>query len=183
MTNTNRHQKPVEASPAEKAADEAKSLRDDARAKAAEMRDTASRAARDTANEAKAGVAKEISNMGSALRRASEELRDGSPQERTFGYMASTLADLSDTVRDKDLGEMVDDLSRFARRNPVAFLGGAALLGFAGVRMAKASARRDNTPENWESTYPDHIATEPKAGRSAAEARSAAAPHNLRDEP
>ena len=93
------------------------------------------------ASAAKEGVADEISSVSRALRKASDELRDGSAQERTFGAAASSMADFADTVRDKDLGQMVDDLGDFARRNPVAFLGGAALLGFAGVRMAKASRR------------------------------------------
>ena len=65
----------------------------------------------------------------------------GSAQGRSFGKMASTLADLSDTVRDKDVGEMVDDISEYARHNPLGFLAGAALLGFAGTRLAKASRR------------------------------------------
>ena len=44
-------------------------------------------------------------------------------------------------MRDKDLGEVAGDVSDFARRNPLAFLGGAALLGFAGTRIARASER------------------------------------------
>ncbi len=142
MSDTTAHDQSHQASSTRQAADEAKTLKDEALAKAGSVRDAAIDAARDTAESAKAGVADEISTVGDALRRASDDLRDGSPQERTFGQMASTLADLSDTVRDKDMGEMVDDLSGFARRNPVAFLGAAALVGFAGVRMAKASQRK-----------------------------------------
>lgn len=119
----------------------AESLRDDAVDAATSLRDRATEEAAHQAEAAKSGVASEISDMGRALRRASDELRDGSPQERSFGYMAEALADLSDSVRDKDLGEMVGDISAFARRHPGAFLGGAALLGFAGVRVAKASQR------------------------------------------
>lgn len=119
----------------------AQSLREDAENKARELGEAVADKARSQVESAKDGVAEEISSVSRALRHASDELRDGSPQERTFGYMAGTLADLADTVRGKDLGEVVGDLSDFARRNPVAFLGGAALLGFAGVRMAKASQR------------------------------------------
>ena len=128
------------------------STADTAKAEAQSMRDDAERAVKDTgqaiadearhrADSAKEGVAAEISSVSSALRKASDELRGGSPQERTFAAAASALADVSETVKDKDLGELVNDLSGFARRNPLAFLGGAALLGFAGVRMAKASHR------------------------------------------
>ncbi|MEL7253972.1 MAG: hypothetical protein AAGL23_07335 [Pseudomonadota bacterium] len=97
------------------------------------------------ATDAKDGVADEVSSVSNALRRASEDLREGSPQERAFDAVSGSLADLSDSVRSKDITEMVDDVSDFARRNPVTFLGGAALLGFAAVRMAKAT-QRDHTP-------------------------------------
>lgn len=128
----------------------AKSLRDDAEQTVREVGKAVADGARTRAENAKAGVADEISSVSHALRRASEELRDGSPQERTFGYVAGNLADFADTVRGKDLGELVDDMSEFARRNPIAFLGGAALLGFAGVRMAKASRRARDEQKNRE---------------------------------
>ena len=97
------------------------------------------------ADGAKSGVADEVSGIASALRTAAREMREGSPQERTFGQIAEGLADASESIRDKDLGEMAGDLSDFARRNPLVFLGGAALAGFAATRFAKASSssRRD----------------------------------------
>lgn len=125
----------------ETAGDTAKELGQEARDTAESLKNRATEEASRRGDEAKEGVADEISNMGSALRRAAEELRSGSPQERTFGHMADALADFSETVRDKDFGELAGDLSGFARRNPLAFLGGAALLGFAGTRIARASER------------------------------------------
>lgn len=160
MSDNRMSQGPSDTSTASEAESEAKSLADDVRNKAAQARDTAADAIHTTAVGAKDGVADEISSIGNALRRASDDLRSGSPQERTFGQMASTLADLSDTVRDKDLGEMVDDLSNFARRNPIAFMGGAALLGFAGVRMAKASQRH--------TTHASDYAAQDASGRQTA---------------
>lgn len=126
---------------AEAAKSEAGTLRKDAENTVRDVSDTVVGEAHARADAAKEGVADEISSVSRALRKASEELRGGSPQERTFGAAASSLAEFADTVRDKDLGQMVDELGDFARRNPMAFLGGAALLGFAGVRMAKASRR------------------------------------------
>ena len=125
------------------------------------------------------GVANEISDMGQALRRAAEELRSGSPQERTFGQMANTLADLSDTVRDKDLGEIVNDVSGFARRNPVGFLAGAALLGFAGTRLAKASSRNTqgsvDLSHMWDTDEHDDELETHISGRTPASAAAPAA--------
>jgi hypothetical protein len=129
------------ASDTETAKAAAEDLSRDVKDTARNLKDSAMNEAQSRAETAKEGVADELSSVSKALRHASDELRQGSPQERTFGYMAGAIADLADTVRDKDLGEMVENLSDFARRNPAAFLGGAALLGFAGVRMAKASRR------------------------------------------
>lgn len=91
------------------------------------------------AEAAKKSVAGEVSSVASALRTASDEMRKGSPQERAMGQIASTLADVSDSIRDQDLGQMVSAANDFARRHPVAFLSSAAFLGFAAARFAKSS--------------------------------------------
>ncbi len=94
---------------------------------------------RSQANQAKDRVAGEVGDVAQALRRAAEELRGGSAQERTLGQVANSLADASDAIRDKDLGEIIQSVSKVARDNPVLFLGGAVLLGFAASRYAKAT--------------------------------------------
>lgn len=119
----------------------AKSLAEEAKTAARDTANQAAESARSQAESAKNSVAGEVSNVARALRKAAEESREGSPQERTFGQIAEGLADMSETVARKDLGEMARDLSDFARRNPLAFLGGAALIGFAATRFAKAGQR------------------------------------------
>ena len=89
---------------------------------------------------AKESVAEEVSGLASVLRNAADELRSGSPQERTLGQIANGLADASEAIRDKDLGEIVHSVSDFARRNPAMFLGASVLLGFAATRFVKASS-------------------------------------------
>lgn len=132
----------------------AKPMTEEAKEKAAELARQAKTAARDVAQDAaaaakeqaemaKSSVADEVSGVASALRTAAAEMRSGSPQERTFGQIAEGLADASEAMRNKDLSEMVQDVSAFARRNPLVFLGGAALIGFAATRFARASGERD----------------------------------------
>ena len=116
--------------------------------------------ARSRAEGAKSDVADEVGDVASALRRASEELRGGSAQERTFGMIAGSLADASDYIRDKDFGDALKSVSRVARDNPLLFLGGAALLGFAASRYAKASGDGTGTSH-----------TSPPADRNAQENR------------
>ncbi|ETX28952.1 hypothetical protein [Roseivivax isoporae] len=94
---------------------------------------------------AKGGIASELAGLARALRAAAGELTPGSIQERGFDQMAGGLDSAADTVRDRDLGQLADDISGMARRNPIGFLGGAALLGFAATRFAKASSRHGGT--------------------------------------
>jgi len=93
-----------------------------------------------TAGKARDTAAEEVGSIAAALRTAAGELRGGSLQERTFSQLADGLADASDKMRGKDMGAMLGEVNGFARRHPLAFLGGAALLGFAATRVAKASA-------------------------------------------
>lgn len=118
------------------------SVATDIKTAAAQKFDEAVTEVRSRADDAKAGMADEVSDVAMALRRAAEELRGGSAQERTLGQISSSLADVSDSIRDKDLGEILQMTSRVARENPLLFLGGAALLGFAVSRYAKASGNQ-----------------------------------------
>ena len=124
---------------------EAQKLSDTARDVGKDAYNRISEAGTQKTEEVKDGAASEIDNISSALRSAAEKSREGSPQERTFGQAAEALADFSDTVRNKDLGQLLSEVNTFARRNPMAFLGGAALLGFAATRFAKASSSRPDT--------------------------------------
>ncbi|SDY71023.1 hypothetical protein [Citreimonas salinaria] len=119
---------------------QAKGLAEDARQAGQQAYDTVKDEAGHQAEEAQSRIASEAGDVAQALRKAAEASRDGSPQERTFGQIADALADASEGFSRKDLGELVSDANHFARRNPIAFLGGAALLGFAAARFAKASS-------------------------------------------
>ncbi|GEM_PF-6139013 len=94
---------------------------------------------RSKADEAKTDAASEVRDAADALRKALEGLRGGSAQDRTLGQVATSLADMSDSVRGKDLGQILQMASTVARAHPILFLGSAALLGFVVSRYAKAS--------------------------------------------
>lgn len=123
-----------------KASEAAGSAAETAKSHARDLAQTAQTEATNYAYQARDTAADEVKGVASALRTAADELRSGSPQERSFSQLADGLADVSDSMRDKDLGEMVSDLNGFAKRNPMVFLGGAALLGFVATRFAKASS-------------------------------------------
>lgn len=135
---------------------------------AADLRDAAAQKFDETvsqvksqANDAKANVASEVNDVAMALRRAAGDLRGGSAQERTLGQLANGLADASDAIRNKDLGEILDSVSKVARNNPALFLGGAVLLGFAASRYAKASSGGSAQPGHQEGGAYGFVANSP----------------------
>ncbi|MGR3436099.1 MAG: hypothetical protein ACU0CO_14605 [Shimia sp.] len=139
----------------------AKSALDDTKAAARDAAQQAQSTAKAKAEEHKQTVASEVGNVASALRTARDEMREGSPQERIVGEIAGTLADVSDGIAGKDVGDMVADVSAFARRNPLVFLGSAALVGFAAAQFMKASdpaKRGGHAPQANPTTPPAHPA-------------------------
>ena len=110
------------------------------KSRAGDVAGTISSEAANYADRAKGTIADEVQSVASALRTAADEMSRGSASERTFSQIANGLADASDAMRDKDLGQIVSVLSDYAKRNPLIFLGGAALVGFAATRCAKASS-------------------------------------------
>ncbi|TCS65871.1 hypothetical protein [Primorskyibacter sedentarius] len=123
----------------------AEEIKEDARSTVDHVRGEAERIAQQQANAARQRVADEVGSLGGALRKAARDLQDGTIQEQAMSRVADGIADLSDNIATADLRQGVDELAGYARRQPVAFLGAAALLGFAGARFLKAS---DNTAPN-----------------------------------
>lgn len=93
------------------------------------------------ADKMRGGAAQEIRQIADALQTAARELDEGTSQRRMFDRLASNVDHVAKAVTDRDMGEMLNDLNDLARRNPMLFLGGAALAGFAATRLATASAR------------------------------------------
>ncbi len=119
----------------------AKSLADDLKTKASQTAEEVKSSVQNATANKRNEAADEVSSIADSLRKAADDMRDGSPQARTMSQIASGFADASDAIRSKDLAELSREVSGFARRNPIAFLGGAALIGFTAARLAKASAK------------------------------------------
>ena len=101
--------------------------------------DDAKAAAADKTEAVKGRTADEISRTAEGLEAAAKEM-DGSPlQQDLLREAADGLKHIAQAVQGKSIGAMVGDLSEFGRQNPLAYLGGAALAGFALARFARAS--------------------------------------------
>ena len=114
-------------------------IRDAAAGGAARVREGAAARTED----AKQGLAREMSATARALDAASRDMADHPLQHGLLREASSCLASLADALHSRPAGDLVAHVADFGRRNPVAFLGGATLAGFALARLAMASAPAD----------------------------------------
>jgi ElaB/YqjD/DUF883 family membrane-anchored ribosome-binding protein len=86
----------------------------------------------------------ELSGLADAVRQTGRNLRN--QQKAGIAQYAERAADQIDQVvqyaESRDVGELLNDAERFARRHPEAFLGGAFILGLVAGRFLKSSQDR-----------------------------------------
>lgn len=123
------------------------------REKASDLAETAKQQARQQYDSRIGSAIREIDCLASALRRAGDEVSSNgsSVTARVANGVADKLETFSGSLSGKSLDEVVEDVESFARRNTAAFLGGAALIGFAAARFLKSSSRGDF--ENGDTQY------------------------------
>jgi hypothetical protein len=86
-------------------------------------------------------AAEGLTSVAHALRQTGQQLR-AQDQQAVTGYIetaASQVERVSNYLRQNDLGGLIDDVERFARRQPALFLGGTFVLGLLGARFLKSS--------------------------------------------
>jgi len=82
-----------------------------------------------------------IKSVIDAVRQTGESLRE--KNGTIAGYAdsaASQLERFSTQLRDRDVSELMDEVSSFARRQPALFIGGGVALGLVAARFLKSSA-------------------------------------------
>jgi len=95
---------------------------------------------RDTAEDKKNAGADFVSELAGAVRRAAGAFDDQIPQAANYIRQAAEQIDgASDALRQRHVGDLVEGVQDFARRQPTAFLGMTVLAGFAAVRFLKSS--------------------------------------------
>ena len=94
-------------------------------------------------DEQKNKAADGLGGIADVFRNAGNELRNENETMAQYVDMASDqLRRFADNIRQRGVADMMDDVNRFARRNPAMFIGGAFLVGFGIARFMKASAQR-----------------------------------------
>jgi hypothetical protein len=118
----------------------AEEVKQDVRAAADQVKEQAY----STAGRQKDVAAQQMGGWAQALRAASDDLRNRG-QETAAAYVgqaADGLERASGTVRTHDVDDLIGTVEDFARRQPVAFLGGAVAAGFGLARFMRSSADR-----------------------------------------
>jgi len=93
------------------------------------------------AEQRKSAGADRLEGFAMAVRKAADELKEQSPEVARYAQQAAEgLERTSASVRERSAGEIASTISDFARRQPLAFFGGAMVAGFALSRFMKSSA-------------------------------------------
>jgi hypothetical protein len=139
----------------------------DAKAKASDLSESVTRAAKDQAaqigdaaldlatnakdkveaavTERKSLGADYIASIAQATGRAANEFEQDLPQAAQYIRQASEqIRGVADTVRERDVRELVGEVQDFAKRQPTLFFGGAVVLGFAALRFLKSTAPKSS---------------------------------------
>jgi hypothetical protein len=112
-----------------------------------QLLDDARRRAEDMAQEGVRAGADRAGSIARAVHRAADEMERDSPAlARTIHEAAGALDGMARRLREQSPGEMLHGAEDFARRQPLAFFGVAALAGFAVARFARSSSPRSSGP-------------------------------------
>ncbi|MGW0842826.1 hypothetical protein ACWD26_22250 [Streptomyces sp. NPDC002787] len=108
----------------------------------AAVRDLRERVSEQADSQAKRGAAN-VRQWADDLAGLAEKADSDSPAQRLIAEVAERGRRAADYVDQQGVEGLVGDVQDFARRRPGAFLGGAALTGFAVGRLAKAGSKTD----------------------------------------
>ena len=116
-------------------------------------RDKIETKARSEAENLKDAAAEEATNAANAADAAASEFDSDSIQAKAIEQVASRIEDIAAQIRSSDVDRLARTVRQTAERNPLMFVAGAALAGFAVTRFLKArdphvshSYRRDDDP-------------------------------------
>ncbi|MFN3208701.1 MAG: hypothetical protein ACE369_06815 [Roseovarius sp.] len=99
------------------------------------------------AEELRDDVAQHGDTISSATKKAAGDFGEYESVSSLLSQAGEAVEDATNRLRERSIPDLVDDVTVFARRNPLLFLGGAALVGFAAARFLSASTPTDEGPE------------------------------------
>jgi hypothetical protein len=118
--------------------------------KAKEQLQEASGKVEEVASKQKNIAARYAASIGTALEKVGAEMQSGEDAQvgKYARELGSTVKSYAKEIEDRELREVANMAGDFGRRQPLAFLGVAALAGLAASRFLTASAHRRPTGES-----------------------------------
>ncbi len=103
----------------------------------------------------KTAFAGQMEALANAFRQTKRELNhpDSQWMERYLEKASEGLNRGSRNLRERDVDDLMDRARRFARNQPAAFIGGAAILGFAVSRFLRSSDKHSEFEEESLASY------------------------------
>jgi len=118
--------------------DLSRSVREHANDLTAQAKAAATQEATLRADQAKFTAAEKVQQAANAADAAASEMDSASPQAQAVQQVAAHIEDVAMKLRTADVREVAEKVTDTARRNPLLFIGGAAIAGFAAARFLKA---------------------------------------------
>jgi len=95
----------------------------------------------DTAEHQKQAGADVMSGVADAVRRAAGEFDGQVPQAAQYIRLAADqMETMTDSLRRRDIRQMMFDVQSFVRQQPAAFLGASLIAGFAAMRFLRSTS-------------------------------------------
>lgn len=140
--NTAREAKEDLKGAAQDAKQEMKGAAQDLKQEAMSIKDQVQEQLQASVQEQRERAANELHGFAEAFRKTGNELRD-----QEYGFVANyaeQLADrieqVSDFIENREIGQYVENIEDFARRQPLLFVGSATVLGVLVARLLKSSS-------------------------------------------
>lgn len=118
--------------------DTAQNLKTHARDLGEQAQETVTSNAQAHAQHAKDEAVGRVQQAADATQAAADEFDPNSPQAQALHQVADAVEGVAQQLRGADVGQMMQQVSGFARQNPALFVGGAAVAGLALARFLKA---------------------------------------------
>lgn len=87
-----------------------------------------------------------VDSAADAAEAAAAQFDPASLQAEALRQVADRVEQVANSIRQSDLETVAGQVTRFARRNPILFVGAAAMAGFAVTRFLKAQPTESNDP-------------------------------------
>ncbi|WP_300582954.1 hypothetical protein [Marivita sp.] len=114
-------------------------------------------AAHAEAEDARARTVDSIETAGRAAQAAGDTFQPDTLQAAALDQIGAQINSVAAQLRSKPVDEMVDDFAVFARKNPLLFLGGAALVGFAAARFLKSGKASGHVSDDDDDPWSGHL--------------------------